>query len=138
MAYATVVEMAKLRPDGIDADDEPRAEALLEEASTLVEEACGREWVLPATPPKAVKSVVIQVALRVFDNPSDFSAEQIGPASYQRPQDRVTGMALSKGEEKRVKAAVGKCAAGSVRTPLDYDLTNLGTTSAMGDGGDPV
>jgi hypothetical protein len=133
MAYATVAEMALLRPDGIDSDQEPRAEALLEEASTLAEEAAGREWVLPDTPPKSVKSVVIQVALRVFDNPSDFSAEQVGPASYQRPQDRVTGMALSKGEEKRVKAAVGKCGAGSTRAPLSYDSTNLATTTALGE-----
>ncbi|MGI5245422.1 hypothetical protein [Dactylosporangium sp. CA-139066] len=138
MAYATVAEMAKLRPGGIDAEDEDRAEALLDEASQLVDEATGTTWVAPATPPRAVKSVVIQVALRVFDNPNEVSGEQLGAYSYQKPQDRVTGLELSKSERRRVLAAVGKVTAGSVRAPLGYDVTSLAGLTAIGDGGDPL
>jgi hypothetical protein len=137
MAYATVDEMAKRRPGGIATADEARAQALLDEASQLVDEATGTTWANPTTAPKAVKSVVISCALRVFDNPNEVYAEQIGPLSYQRAQDRVTGMDLTKRERARVRAAVGKIAGGSSRAPLGYDAYSLNSTTAIGYNGYP-
>ncbi len=128
--YATLEEMAVLRPDGIPEEDEARAEALLAEASVLVEECAGRFWdlegdlladppILPEVPPSAIKSVTIQVALRMFDNPQGFSLELLGPWSGQRPQSNVTGMELTRSEKARVRRAVGKASAGTIATPID-------------------
>lgn len=133
MAYATFEEMAILRPGGVDEADRDRAEALLDEASTLVDECAGAPavttWgVLGA--PKAIKSVTIQVALRVFDNPAGLSMEQATGYMYQRPQSRVTGLELTPRERARVRAAVGRAAIYSVRTPVAVDETNMGTVVA--------
>lgn len=135
MAYATFEEMSKLRPGGIDLADAIRAEALLEEASTLVDEEAGAlvasAWALPgAVIPKAIKSVTIQVALRVFDNPSSVSMEQATGYMYQRPVAHVTGLELTKSEVARVRRAAGKSMAYSIRTPSGMDETTMSTAVA--------
>lgn len=133
MAYATGAEMAALRPGGIDPADDARAAALLEEASTLIDEVAGPAaialWAESGVP-KAVKSVCIQVALRVFDNPGGLSMEQATGYMYQRPQARVTGLELTPRERARVRAACGRAGIYSVRTPIGMDETSIGTLTA--------
>lgn len=135
MAYATLEEMSVQRPGGIDQVDWDRAEALLEEASTLIDECAGSAvvagWVAtPSTVPKAIKSVCIQVALRVFDNPGGLSMEQATGYMYQRPQARVTGLELTKAEKARVRAACGRASVYSVRTPSGVDEGTISTIFA--------
>lgn len=134
MAYASFEEMAKLRPGGIDEADRDRAEALLDEASTLVDECAGpfalADWASIGSPPKAIKSVCIQVALRVFENPGGLTMEQATGYMYQRPQNRVTGLELTPRERARVRAAVGRAGVYSVRTPSGVDETSIGTIMA--------
>ena len=135
MAYATFAEMSNLRPGGIDIADRDRAEALLEEASALIDEEVGSvvfaTWAVEgAVIPRAIKSVPIQVALRVFDNPSSISMEQATGYMYQRPTAHVTGLELSKAESRRVRRAAGKSTAYSIRTPAGMDETTMATAVA--------
>lgn len=135
MAYATFVEMAKLRPGGIDLADVPRAEALLEEATDLINEEVGplkaAEWsAVDAVVPTAARSVCIQVALRVFDNPGGISMEQATGYMYQRPQAFVTGLELTKAERARVRRAAGLSTAYSIRTPSGVDEDTIASVFA--------
>lgn len=117
MAYATVDEMATLLPDGIDESEEARAEALLDEFSVLAAEIAG--WTADPDPiPRAIKSVVIQAAMRVFDNPGDLQLESLGQYSWQRPRANLTGLSFTKKEESRIRRAVGKSTAGTLHTSL--------------------
>ena len=126
MAYATLVQMAALRPGGIDSADEDRAEAILDEVSWLIEEAAGKVYEDPEDAPKAWMSVCRTAALRIFDNPDAFTMEQVA-AGYmnQRSSETVTGFELTKREAARVRKAAGLYAVGSIVTPLGYDDTNL-------------
>lgn len=135
MVYATFDEMRNLRPGGIALEDQARAEALLAEASTLVDEAVGPRaalWALPeAVIPAAVKSVTIQVALRVFDNPGGLSMEQATGYMYQRPQAGITGLELSRAERARVRRAAGLATGYSVRIPTGIDEESMDTIFAI-------
>ncbi len=136
MAYATVEEMSTLRPGGISVAEEPRAEALLEEASVLIDEEVGLEalliWAQPdAVVPRAIKSVCIQVALRVFDNPNGLSMEQATGYMYQKPQGTITGLELTKAEKSRVRKVAGRASGYSVRTPTGVDEFSMETTAAL-------
>ncbi len=133
MAYATFAEMAALRPGGIEAEDQERAEALLDEASWLIEEATGLTYPVPSLAPSAWKSVCRNAALRFFENPNDVTMEQIGGGyMYQRPMGRVVGVDLTTRERARVRKAAGLASVGSIRMVAGIDEEAMGTILATG------
>lgn len=81
----------------IDADD-ARAAAVLSAATDLVRGYANRAWD-DATTPDEVSVVVIQVAARVWRNPSGALSRSAGPFSETYAQDVAQGMFLSAGEQ---------------------------------------
>jgi len=72
-----------------------RAEAALEDASTLVRDEARREWTDPAEVPAAVVMIVLESAKRGFLNPNGYSSETTGPFTVRRD---VVGIYLTDGE----------------------------------------
>ncbi len=110
-----------------------RAEAALDDVSDLVRAESGRNWVLengiPLVPP-AVTVVVLAVAKRVFENPSNYTSESAGDYSWQGDQN-VIGLMLSDDEVNILRraatlaaaeegAAAGWTGSGSLTTPSAY------------------
>lgn len=97
-----------------DGPETDRAEAVLDDASDLVRDASGKDWVDPANPnaikaPRIVKLITVRVAERAIRNPEGFSSESAGDYSYQR--NGVTdggGLYLTDRERETLRKAAGK------------------------------
>lgn len=109
--------------------DLARAEAALEDVSSLVRGEAGKLWVdtLGALEgvPDVVTTVTIQAALRAYRNPDGLSNESIGGVySYGYGQDAQNGVYLTDAEIRAVKAAARGTATGggvyTVATPSAY------------------
>lgn len=88
-------------------DDEDRAEAILAASYTLVRSKTGRAWVDESNQPledvdaedlEAVKTVVVQVALRVYANPLGVTQESTGPFSRSIAAWASLGLSLTEDE----------------------------------------
>jgi len=91
----------------IQGEDLTRAQRNLEDASTLIRAESGIAWVdsvgIPIAP-DAVVVIVLQMAKRVYENPSNLSGESVGSYSYQNDQASL-GIYLTDDELRSVKAA---------------------------------
>lgn len=92
---------------GTDIDNEDRADAILAAASTLVRSKTGRAWVdadgvqledVDDDDFELVKTVVVQVAARVWLNPRGFTSETTGPFSYSVAEWAGLGLSLTEAE----------------------------------------
>lgn len=95
-----------------DASELPRIEALLDDASAMVRDVAGRDWIDPVTGllqpvPGSIRAVVLRSVERAVRNPEGFSAESAGDYSYQRTGVQA-GIYLTEGEEKAIRRALGK------------------------------
>lgn len=81
-----------------DVDDDARAEAVLSAVSALIRSETGLTWVtddaLDAVPGE-VQAVVLQVATRVWNNPSGIKQESIGSYSVSYDTPWASGLYLS-------------------------------------------
>jgi hypothetical protein len=117
--------------------DLARANASLEDASSLVRAEAGKPWLdgNTVTAPAQVVTIVIKAALREYKNPDGFSSEQIGDYSYRT--DNVGGVYLTEDERRIVRMAAGTGGAGmgTIRTPSEYydPTTPLPDDYYMGD-----
>jgi hypothetical protein len=98
--------------DRIDVYDDTRAEAALEDASTLVRTFAGKTWVdeegeLEPDIPDAITLVTLSVAARKVTNPSGYSYEQIG--QYARRIEGQSGgsLYLTEDEKDMIREALG-------------------------------
>lgn len=89
-----------------------RVVALLDDASSLVRDIAGRDWIdlgtgdlLPV--PGSIRAVVLRAAERAVRNPEGFSSESAGDYSYQRTGVQQ-GVYLTEGEERAIRRALGK------------------------------
>lgn len=87
-ALATSDALASRLADGIPEGAERRAQALLEDASTLVRSTAGLTWVdaegeLIADIPDLARLVVLAAAKRAFENPKGVRSETAGPFTVQ-------------------------------------------------------
>jgi hypothetical protein len=97
-----------------DGAETERAEAVLDDASELVREASGKDWVNPDDPsaitaPRIVRLITLRVAERAVRNPEGFSSESAGDYSYQR--NGLTdsgGLYLTDQEREMLRRAAGK------------------------------
>lgn len=89
-----------------------RALALLDDASALVRDVAGKDWIDPVTGvllpvPGTIRATVLRMVDRAVRNPEGFSAESAGDYSYQRTGVQP-GIYLTDGEEKAIRRALGK------------------------------
>lgn len=112
-----------LAPGSLLEPDRARAQAALEDASSLVREEAGRDWVdedgVTITAPQSVVVITLRAAIRGFYNPRGFQSEQTGPFSYQLPRGE-TGIMLTDAERRTVRQAAGRYGIGTVVTPSAY------------------
>jgi hypothetical protein len=121
---ATVEELAAWVDAEIPAGD-PQATAILQAASALVRSHTGRTWVDPGTGdleqvPAAVHTVVLQVAGRIWRNPSGYIQDTTGPFTVRWSERVAEGLYLTAAEE----AMLAPLAAG--RSPLRTLSTTRG------------
>lgn len=116
-AFATLVEFAARIHGGIDDTDEPRAQAALDDASTLIRDAADKTWVtddeLDDPIPDVLRIVCLAAARRAFNNPDGIRSESAGSYSVSLA-DSSGDVYLTKKEEARVRAAAGKAGLGSI------------------------
>lgn len=101
--------------------DLARASAALSDASDLVRAEARMPWV-DAAPP-AVMVVVLQIAMRAYNNPNGYAGESYGQYAWQADQQSL-GIYLTDDELRTVQAArtggTGWTGTGSVRTPSTW------------------
>ena len=124
---------------GIDADDEPRAQAALDDASALVRYEAGLTWVdasdvLDDDIPDIVVTITLAVAIRAFLNPADgVTSEQIDgySAGYN-----AGGLYLTKAEKAALNGLPGAGTPGLTTlatTRSDDDYRGLDTADVIDD-----
>lgn len=118
-----------LAEDSLAGLDLARAEANLSDATFLVQQEAGLDWIDPdtdaVTAPGAVVFVVIQAALRAYRNPDGLSAESLAGGAYSSSiAASQQGVYLTADEVRIVKkAALSSTPSGgvfSIRTPSAY------------------
>ena len=114
---ATLVELTEFRLwPGVIVDDTeaPSAEYVLLAASNFVRLESGDpgRWPDAATAPAAIKTVVVQVAARIWRNPDGVTMRTEGPFSEQFVQTVEAGLSLTDSERRIVTRTNG------ARSPL--------------------
>jgi hypothetical protein len=112
-------------------EEETRAESILSEASELIRDVAGEDWVddngVLTNVPRRVAQICVSVAYRAFTNPEALTQRTIGDSSksFDRAQ-REGGEAvyLTDAEEKAVRKAAGSSGMVSVTLVSPY---NCGT-----------
>jgi hypothetical protein len=135
---------------GVDLDPESlsgrRAQAALDDASTLVRSIAGLSWISDndSAPLDFVPSIVVTVtlacAIRAFKNPDATAQASVGDVSVSYGgASSGTPVYLTKEERRSIYRAVGKLSAGSVDLESDLlpRLSNDMLVEVEG-GGDPL
>jgi hypothetical protein len=111
---ASIATLTDLEP-WLEIDNEDRAEAILAAASTLVTAKTGQAWVdadgvqLEAVDDDdfaAVKTVVVQVALRVYQNPLGITQQATGPFSRSVAAWAALGLSLTDDEKAMLPTTI--------------------------------
>ncbi len=88
----------------------PRAMAVLEDASALIRDVAGRDWVVDGALtalPSTIRSTCLKVAERSIRNPGGYSSESAGDYTYQR-NSAADGVYLTEREEAIIRRAIGR------------------------------
>lgn len=89
----------------------PRATAVLEDASSLIRDVAGRDWVdedgALSGVPSSIRSTCLKVAERSIRNPGGYSSESAGDYTYQR-NSAADGVYLTEREEAIIRRAIGR------------------------------
>lgn len=125
-AFATVEALGVRLPEGIPAGDEPRAQAALDDVSTLIRSIAGVDWVDTDNPaeladdlPDIIVTVTLSAARRVLDNPDGIQQESID--NYSRTLVNPSGdVYLTANEKRLVRKAAGRSEIGSVELESPY------------------
>lgn len=103
-AFADLDALRARLPGGIEGDDEPRAQAALDDASTLIRAETGMDW--ESDVPEIVVTVTLWAALRAFSNPEGLTQEQLVSYSYSKANPS-TDVYLTTKERRLVRRAAG-------------------------------
>lgn len=159
MSMPAFASVADLIARGVDIDiaegeelsaDQTRAQAALDDVSTLIRQAAGKTWVtdeeVDADVPDIVFTVCCAAAKRAYDNPDNVRTDTYPDYTETLAGDVVGGVELTDTEIKQVQQAAGNSAPGlwtlsTTRGPLEtagpcdeYDTPVLLPT----DSGDPI
>lgn len=128
---------APIAPEGV------RAQAALEDASSLVRTEAGRTWTdeahatLDANVPDVVVSVTLAAAQRAFNNPQGATQASLGDVSVSFSRDGSAGTVfLTKAEQRAVRKAGGRNTFGSITMASPYSV-NATDTNHLVPGSDP-
>lgn len=111
---ASIATLDDLEP-WLTIDNEDRAEAILAAASTLVRSKTGQAWVdadgvqledVDDDDFEAVKTVVVQVALRVYQNPLGVTQQATGPFSRSVAAWAALGLSLTEDEAAMLPSTI--------------------------------
>lgn len=123
-------------PDGAEAD---RAEALLDEASELIRDEAGEDWVdsdsALESVPRRVEQICVAVAYRAFVNPEALSQRQIGDSNKAYDRTRVHGgeaVYLTEAERKAIRRAAGASTFAAVTLTSPYSGDDVAAESLAG------
>jgi hypothetical protein len=125
-ALASIEDLEARLQGGLAESDQARAQAVLEDASTLVRRVAGSTWVedeaLVDDVPDVVIVVTLAVAKRAFLNPDGIRQESLGTHSVT--YEGANGVFLTDDERDAIQAAVGaKPGLWTLRTTRgDFDL----------------
>jgi hypothetical protein len=112
-AFAEVDDLAARIPGGIKEDDEPRAQAALEDASALIRAETGMDW--DSDCPDIVFTVTLWSARRSFENPAQLTQETVsgwsGTFASASPD-----VYLTSNEKRLVRKAAGLAEVGVIPT----------------------
>jgi hypothetical protein len=124
MSLASLEELQARLPRTIASAQEDRAQACLDDASTLVNDAGGEEWT-ELTIPATAKVVVLTAAKRAFLNPEGLTSAALGDATHRFANSSVY---LTKEERSTVRTAAGKLGVGHAELfgdlPVSQDFQN--------------
>ena len=123
-------------------DETERIEALLGDASDMVRDIAGEDYVddagdLEEVPP-AIISVVCEAVRRAFDNPAGLQGETTGNYTWRGPTPTGSGVHLTMGEKRIIRRAAGRLGVGVVT--LEGYLTTVSDDQFLADagGGDSI
>jgi hypothetical protein len=129
-AFATLEAFAARLPGGVSDDDETRARAALDDASTLIRAEAGKDWVTDDEPavladdlPDIVVTVCIAAARRAFTNPDGIRSESLLSHSVTLA-DSSADVYLTTAERRMIATAAGRTGGGistlsTTRGPLE-------------------
>lgn len=133
---------APIAPEGV------RAQAALEDASSLVRNEAGKSWtdeahaVLDANIPDIVVSITLAAASRAFQNPQGATQSSMGDVSVSFSREGSAGAVfLTKAEQRAIRKAAGRNAFGSIAlvSPYHVNATDPNHLVPANDpGADPV
>ena len=110
----TVVQLEARLKDEFTGTDLAQVEALISDASALVNQVARTDFAdvtsFPAGVPGTVVAVVAQILRRALDNPGELTAEQIGAYGWQsQHSSSISGGAiyLTRAERRSVRTAAG-------------------------------
>lgn len=129
-AFASAAQLSARLPGGLDQGDYARAQAALQDASTLIRSAANKTWVddeneLAVDLPDIVVTIAIKVARRAIENPDGIAQQQetTGPFSKSTSYPGSSADVYLTAEEKRLIAeatgAGGLAVISVTRGPLE-------------------
>ena len=110
--------------DDVPEAEELRVEALLDDASALVRDVAGSDFIVDgevATPPSLIP-VVYEVTRRAVDNPAGYDSETIGSYTW-RNERSGSGIYLNDQERRAVLRAVGRSGLRAVEVDHHYGFS---------------
>jgi hypothetical protein len=125
MALVALSEFTDRLGRTLDVTETPRANAALEDASTVVLDAGDSTWT-EVDVPDPVKTVVLAVARRVFENPEGATQKSVGDLSLSYGSNSDGGgrsqsaLTLTSAERRTVRRAAGLTTSGSVTLVSPY------------------
>jgi hypothetical protein len=129
-AFAAVSDLEVrlgLEPGSLENEDLARAQAALDDASTLVRAEAGKSWVDEdnnSVAPAPVVAISIRAALRAFRNPDGVGSESLGGLYTYSYAKGEASIYLTEDEVAIVKKAAlgdfGRLPMGTIRTASNY------------------
>jgi hypothetical protein len=118
-AFASTDDLDVRLPGGLNASDEDRAQAALDDASALIRSEAGIDWVdddaLRTDFPAVLRVICITAARRELENPDGIISETIDGYS-QRLANASTGVYLTPKEVRVVRRCAGRSGLWSLGT----------------------
>lgn len=138
---ASVDQLEARMSERLETTDMIRAEALLEDASALIRQEAGEDWVDDngelAEVPDIIVTVTVAVARRALTNPDQLQSESISSDAYSYTRTNSSDVYLKAAERKAIRRAVGRSSAGSVEFETPWNIANTLYAPVAG-GGDPM